>query len=255
MSDHSRSVRVNHLRRFCILLLILSPISGFSQTSPQTESGKFRLHKFEQAIGEENYTLTPDGDTLTLRTDFKFTDRGNAVPLTATLRTSDNYVPESFVIKGKTSRMSEIDTEVTMTNGTATIRQGKESRTVAALQPFFTISGYAPVAVQMEMMRYWRTHGQPAQMSTLPIGAVRIQDRGSETMQISGHDVTVERYTVQGLIWGMEVLWMDSANNLAALVSTDAEFDHFEAVRDDYEPGSPHLSPAPRTTRWPRSPR
>ncbi len=34
----------------------------------------------------------------------------------------------------------------------------------------------------------------------------------------------------------MEVLWMDENNNLAALVSTDAEFDHFEAVRDDYEP-------------------
>ena len=33
----------------------------------------------------------------------------------------------------------------------------------------------------------------------------------------------------------METLWMDSGNNLAALVSTDAEFDHFEAVRDDYE--------------------
>ena len=29
---------------------------------------------------------------------------------------------------------------------------------------------------------------------------------------------------------------MDSDNNLAALVSTDAEFDHFEAVREEYEP-------------------
>ncbi len=29
---------------------------------------------------------------------------------------------------------------------------------------------------------------------------------------------------------------MDGANNLAALVSTDAEFDHFEAVREEYEP-------------------
>ena len=103
-------------------------------------------------------------------------------------------------------------------------------------QTFFTISGYAPVAVQMEMMRYWRTHGQPAQMATLPIGAVRIQDRGSETMRSAARDVKVERYTVQGLIWGMETLWMDSANNLAALVSTDAEFDHFEAVREEYEP-------------------
>ncbi len=88
----------------------------------------------------------------------------------------------------------------------------------------------------MEMMRYWLTHGKPAQMTTLPQGVVRIQDRGSQTVDINGKPVKVERYSVQGLIWGMEVLWMDSSNNLAALVSTDAEFDHFEAVRDDYEP-------------------
>ena len=222
--------------RLCIFLLALSPAIAFSQTTPQNESGKFRLHKFEQPIGEESYSITADGSALTLKTDFTFTDRGTAVPLTATLRTSDSYVPQSFVIKGQTSRMSSIDTDVTVRNGQATIRQGKDTHTVAAPQTFFTISGYAPVAVQMEMMRYWRTHGSPPQMATLPIGAVRIQDRGSETIQIKGRDVQVERYTVQGLIWGMETLWMDSANNLAALVSTDAEFDHFEAVRDDYEP-------------------
>ncbi|MGB9254278.1 MAG: amidohydrolase family protein [Candidatus Korobacteraceae bacterium] len=226
---------MNRLYRLGACLLLLSSSILIAQTPPAAESGKFRLHKFEQPIGEESYTITPDGKTLTLKTDFKFTDRGTPVPLQATLRTSDSYVPQSFVISGKTSRMSAIETEVTISNGSATIRQGKESRTLAVPQTFFTISGYAPVAVQMEMMRYWRAHGKPAQMYTLPIGAVRIQDRGSEAMQISGHDVQVERYTVQGLIWGMETLWMDSSNNLAALVSTDAEFDHFEAVRDDYE--------------------
>ena len=228
---------MNRLHRLGICLLVLSSSLLIAQNPPAAESGKFQLHKFEQAIGEESYTITPDGSTRTLKTDFKFTDRGTPVPLTATLRTSDSYAPQSFVITGKTSRMSATDTEVTISNGSATIRQGKETRTVKVPHTFFTISGYAPVAVQMEMMRYWRAHGQPAQMDTLPIGAVRIQDRGSETMQISGHDVRVERYTVQGLIWGMETLWMDSSNNLAALVSTDAEFDHFEAVRDDYEPG------------------
>jgi imidazolonepropionase-like amidohydrolase len=226
---------VNRLR-LCIFLLFFSPAIAFSQTTPQNESGKFRLHKFEQPIGEENYNITAESGTLTLKTDFKFTDRGTAVPLTATLRTSDSYVPQSFVLKGQTSRMSGIDTSVTIDGANATIRQGKETRSIPAPSPFFTISGYAPVAVQMEMMRYWRTHGSPVQMATLPIGAVRIQDRGSETMKINGHDLLVERYTVQGLIWGMETLWMDNANNLAALVSTDAEFDHFEAVRDDYEP-------------------
>jgi len=227
---------VRHSRRFLALLLIAFPVFLSAQNAAQPESGKFRLHKFEQAIGEENYTLTPDGNFLDLKTDFKFTDRGSTVPLDATLRTSDNYVPESFMIKGKTSRVSNIDTEVTIAGGNATIRQGKQTNTTATPKAFFTISGYAPVAVQMEMMRYWRAHGQPAELPTLPQGTVKIQDRGAETMQINGHDVEVERYSVQGLIWGLETLWMDKANNLAALVSTDAEFDHFEAVRDEYEP-------------------
>ncbi len=224
---------MNLLRRACLLLVALVPAILIAQAAP--ESGKFRLHKFEQAIGEENYTITPDGSSLNLKTDFKFTDRGTPVPLTATLRTSDSYVPQNFTIKGNTSRLSTTDTEVTINGANATIRQGKDTRTVSVPQTFFTISGYAPVAIQMEMMRYWRAHGQPAQMMTLPIGAVRIQVRGSETVQVDGKPVKVERYTVQGLIWGMEVLWMDSNNNLAALVSTDAEFDHFEAVRDEYK--------------------
>ncbi len=168
--------RVNRLHRV-LLLLVLSPAALFAQATPQKEAGKFQLHKFEQAIGEENYTITPDGNALTLKIDFKFTDRGTPVPLTATLTTSDSYVPQSFVISGNTSRMSKTDTEVTISGDTATIRQGKDTRTVPTPQTFFTISGYAPVAVQMEMMRYWLAHGKPAQMTTLPIGAVKIQGR------------------------------------------------------------------------------
>ena len=227
---------MNRLRRACLLLLVLSPAVLLAQAAPQNEAGKFRLHKFEQAIGEENYTITPDGTALTLKTDFKFTDRGSPVPLSATLRTSDSWVPQSFVIQGNTSRMSKIETGVTVNGTNTTIQQGKDTHTISTPATFFTISGYAPVAVQMEMMRYWLSHGKPAQMTTLPQGAVRIQDRGSQMVEVNGKPVKVERYTVQGLIWGMEVLWMDEANNLAALVSTDAEFDHFEAVRDDYEP-------------------
>jgi hypothetical protein len=43
------------------------------------------------------------------------------------------------------------------------------------------------------------------------------------------------RYTVEGLIWGRETLWFDDKQNLVAAISTDAEFDHFEAIRDEYE--------------------
>ena len=219
----------------CLLLLPFSPLVLLAQTSAD-ETGKFTLHKFEQPIGEETYTIAHDRGSLTLKTDFVFTDRGSKVPLSATLKAADDYTPQSFVIKGNTSRMSDIDSDVEVNGPNATIRRGKETSSVAAPQSFFTISGYAPVAVQMALIRYWRAHGSPPQLATLPSGEVRIQDRGAETIEIGGRSIPIERYTIRGLIWGLETLWMDGNNNLAALVSTDAEFDHFEAVREEYEP-------------------
>ena len=60
------------------------------------ESGKFRLHKFEQPIGEESYELSRDGDSLVINSKFEFTDRHSRVPLTATLRTRQDLTPERF---------------------------------------------------------------------------------------------------------------------------------------------------------------
>ncbi len=233
-----KSSRCQGVVCFSFFLFICSSLVLFAQTtSPANESGKFTLHKFEQPIGQETYTIAHDGGSLTLKTDFAFTDRGTKVPLSATLEAADDYTPRSFIIKGKTSRMSDIDSDVELNGSDATIRQGKDTRSVAARQSFFTISGDAPVAVQMALIRYWRAHGSPEQLAMLPAGEVRIQDRGAETVEIGGRSIPMERYTVRGLIWGLETLWMDRNNNLAALVSTDAEFDHFEAVREEYEPG------------------
>jgi imidazolonepropionase-like amidohydrolase len=221
----------------CLFLLAFLPLPLRSQTtSPVAETGKFRLHKFEQPIGDEIYSITRDRDTLTLKSDFAFTDRGTKVPLSATLKVADDYTPRSFIIKGNTSRMSDIDSDVEVDGSNATIRQGRETHTVNVPHSFFTISGYAPVAVQMALIRYWRAHGSPVQLAIFPGGEVKILDRGAETIEVDGHRVQMERYTIRGLIWGMETLWMDGNDNLAALVSTDAEFDHFEAIREEYEP-------------------
>jgi imidazolonepropionase-like amidohydrolase len=102
---------------------------------------------------------------------------------------------------------------------------------------FFTIAGYAPATMQMLMVRYWATHGSPTQLATLPSGQVKIELRGQDSVKIDGKDQTFDRFTIEGLIWGRETLWFDASRNLVAEVSTDAEFDHFEAIRDGYESG------------------
>jgi cytosine/adenosine deaminase-related metal-dependent hydrolase len=215
--------------------------SVFGPQPPQAggdlvESGKWTLYKFEQAIGHETYDIRSDGASRVMNDHFEFTDRGSTVPLDTTFRASSDLTPISFVTKGKSSRHSALDNSVDVTDGIAKIRRTKTSRDEAAPAIFFTVSGYSPIAQQMLMLRYWLSHGTPASLRILPQGTnVEIQRRGTEQVTASGRQATLTRYNVAGLIWGREVLWLDSDKRLVAAVTTDAEFDHFEATIDGYE--------------------
>ncbi len=205
------------------------------QAAPIIEQGKFVLHKFEQPIGEETYEITRDGDSLGVKIDFKFTDRGTPVPMTATFRSADDLTPRAFEIKGKNARQSSIDEAVEIQPDKVRLRDRDKWTDAARPNQFFTIAGYAPATMQMLMVRYWATHGSPAQLDTLPSGHVKIEPRGKDSISIDSKKETLDRYTVEGLIWGRETLWFDANRNLVAAVTLDAEFDHFEAIRDGYE--------------------
>ncbi|MGA7622881.1 MAG: amidohydrolase family protein [Candidatus Acidiferrales bacterium] len=205
------------------------------QRNPPIEQGKFVLHKFEQPIGQETYQIAKDGGSLIAKMDFEFTDRGTEVPLTASFRGAPDLTPQSFEIKGKNSRTTSIDDAVEIQPEKVRVRDRDKWAEDARPSEFFTIAGYAPATMQMLMVRYWATHGSPAQLLTLPNGKVKIEPRGQDSVNIEGKNQTFDRFTVEGLIWGRETLWFDSSRNLIAAVTTDAEFDHFEAIRDGYE--------------------
>jgi imidazolonepropionase-like amidohydrolase len=229
-------------KRFAIVAALLVAAHGGAQQNtapnslPIVEQGKFTLHKFEQPIGEETYAIRRDGDALAVKMDFKFTDRGHPVPLTASFRSASDLTPLAFEIKGNTARTVTIDEALNIDNGQVHLRsRDKQSESAAPSGAFFTIAGYAPTTMQMLMVRYWATHGSPAQLTMLPSGTVKIEPRGQDTVHVGSKDEQLERYTIEGLIWGRETLWFDANRNLVAAITTDAEFDHFEAIRDGYE--------------------
>ena len=207
----------------------------WAQTATALEEGKFRLHKFEQPIGEETYQITRDGDSVAVKMDFKFTDRGQDVPLSATFRGSADLTPQAFEIHGKTSRMSTIDESIDVRPSNLRIRN--QDRVTEAARPpqFFTIAGYAPATLQMLMLRYWSAHGSLENLPAPPDRRIHVESRGLDTISLDGKSYSFSRYTVQGLIWGRETLWFNPHNDLIAAVTTDAEFDHFEAVREGFE--------------------
>ena len=231
-----RSANLFLVLLFAVSALTASPQQSADNTGPIIEQGKFTLHKFEQAIGEETYEIRRDGDSISAKINFKFTDRGTPVPLTTTFRSASDLTPQAFEIKGSVARGFSTDKSVNIDNGKVHFRsRDTQTEATAPSGPYFTITGYAPTTMQMLMVRYWATHGSPSELATLPDGSVKIEPRGQDTIRVSGKEEKLDRYTIEELIWGRETLWFDSNRNLIAAVTTDAEFDHFEATREGYE--------------------
>jgi imidazolonepropionase-like amidohydrolase len=114
---------------------------------------------------------------------------------------------------------------------------GAETRD-ALTGPFYTVDGYAPFAAQMLLLRYWKQHGQPRVLQTvpgLPTNDVIVEARGREAIRIGSKAVMLDRYVVDGVVWGRETLWLDEHGSLAAAI-TRAGGLSFEAVREDLEP-------------------
>jgi len=228
--------------RIVLSLVALGPLLAFGQPAPSAiERGTLRLHYVQKPIGYERYEVTRDGpeDAITLTADFDFTDRGGRVQLAATLRAKADFTPISFQAKGKSYRFVNVDSDVRVEGSDAVVRAdgAVESRVTLPAQ-FFTVDGYAPFSAQMLLLRYWKLHGQPRVLRTVPgqpTNDVFVEARGREAIRIGEKVTTLERFAIDGVVWGRETLWLDERGSLAAAI-TRAGGLSFEAVREDLEP-------------------
>jgi hypothetical protein len=220
-------------RRMCIGAILALSFINCAAAQQTATSGTFVLHKFAKAIGDETYSIEAKDGTYTLTSHFLFTDRGSKVPLETTfVARTDRMTPLSYAAKGQASRQSNMDDTLTVTSDRIAITRNGKTEIQTPSEPWFITDGYSPVAMQEQMMRWWLRNGKPAEFTVYPAKTtVRIVPAG--TLSVGG--LAAHGYTVSGLIWGQESLWTDDAQNLIALVSTDAEFDHFEAVRQPYQ--------------------
>ncbi len=219
-----------------IVAFILASVFGLPQP-PASEHGTIRLHYLQKPIGTEHYDIVRDSRGLTLTSDFDFTDRGGRVQLAASLQTAPDLTPIHFAAKGKSYRFVNVDSDVRFEGATAVVRADGSERTVAIDGPTFTVDGYAPFSVQMLLLRYWQQHDRPHRMATvpgLPQNDVTIEARGRDVIRAGGRMVTLDRFSVDGVVWGRETLWLDQAGAFAAGI-TRAGGLSFEGVREDLD--------------------
>ncbi len=199
------------------------------------DSGVFYLHKFEQHICQETYHIQKSPGLVTYSVDFKFTDRGSAVPLKAVLNLSPALEPLSLDIKGRVARSASINDTIHIAGNIAHIKVDDSVFTKKMTVNTFPVAGYAPGAVQQVLIEFWEKHHEPATITTLPFGEVQIKKSGFDTLSFNNTPLILNRYTVSGLIWGNELLWTDKDGRLICLITNDAEADKLEMMRDSYE--------------------
>jgi len=218
-----------------VLLFLSLPV--FAQAG---ERGKFILYKYQLPMGMESYEMATEGDALVLKTDFELIFVGDKVPLSTTLKIrKSDFTPLFFETKGRTSTRTEVDASVEISGSRATIRTGSRTVENTISGKYFTVLQPAPVAPQMMLFRYWKKNKVTGAVTLLPGGSAKIEFLGRDKINVQGKAETLERYALDGIMWGRETVWFDRAQNLVALVGADAEMDRFEAVRDGYQAALP----------------
>jgi imidazolonepropionase-like amidohydrolase len=208
----------------------------FAQSTVHSEEhGTLTLHYVQKPIGSEHYTVTREGGGVQLTSDIDFTDRGGRVQLESSLKMGSDLRPQTFRAKGKSYRFVNVDSDIRVDGSDAIVRADRTERRVTLPATFFTVDGYAPFSVQMMLVRYWQQHGRPRVLQTvpgMPLNDVFIEQRGRDAVRIGTRTLSLDRYSIDGVVWGRETLWLDGDGGMVAAI-TRAGGLSFEAVRED----------------------
>ena len=241
-------LRLRYLAAAALLVAAPTVVSAtqsraLDQPTAAPDSGSLVIHLLERMVGTERYELERDGQNWVLASSLDFTDRGARVQLESRLETRPDFTPKSFHAKGRTYRFVNVDVDVDVFGATSRVRRFGDTSTVTTPRVFFTSRGYSPLAGRAMLIRYWETHGRPQRIVNLaesPDAMITIEDRGADTITVVGEPVVLRRYSVDGVVWGREAVWLDSRKNLAAIV-TRVHILPLEAVRTGLEPAVAQL--------------
>jgi imidazolonepropionase-like amidohydrolase len=215
-------------------------LAGQSSAAAASAShGSLTIHMILHAIGDEQFDIATNADgTKTVTTTFAYSDRGRQTTIPATLTVSKDDRPLKLDVKGNAPAT------VTTSGAMTTVEIKGVSETMPTPPAWAAIITQTPFALQLMMMRAWHARGEPKQLALASLNPaaepLEIARVGRDTITANGRQVALDRYTVNHLMFGREILWMTADWDLAAAM-TFAGGLPLEAVRTDLESQLPAL--------------
>lgn len=213
----------------------VSPVSRTTPTAHATDSlsDSLRIFYIGRPAGWEHYEIKSSAAGLTLTSDYDYVDRGRRNHTQLTMDVGGDYSVKSFEITRVTDTSRTVATSVRFDRGHATIVRGGKSADVPIPPAAYVVSSYAPTAQHLALIRYWESHGRPSSLAIVPgdPNPAAIKRAAVDTVGSGSNRVALTRYTIDGVIWGINYLWLDANGRLAMFATGGGGGLSFKTVR------------------------
>jgi imidazolonepropionase-like amidohydrolase len=228
------------------VLIAVTPLAASAQNHghARTIDDTLVLHYVGHAIGHETYSLRPNDAGWNLVSDFDYRDRGRRTHVVATTQLARDFASVRLEIArvGDTSRV--VETLVDVRGDAATVITHSETTHVAFSARAFAIAGTTPVVQHLALVRWWLAHGRPTRVAVVPGGptnVVTVERRGRDTLDVGNRQLVLDRYAVDGVVWGRESVWVDDEGRLAAYTTAGGGGLSLDAVRQALDSAYPRF--------------
>ena len=218
--------------RWIFLLCMLMP--GLTASRAAADQPSFLIFKYQHPVGKEIDQCQRDAAGTRCHAHFQLDFTGSSVSLDADIRVDSLFRPVSYSAKGQNSTRSFVDLDLAVEEKQAKVRDNGVARTVSLPNNFFTLQEDVPFITQELLFGYWNAHRKPEGIALVPEGEARIRLRGTTKLTGEGGE-TLTRYSLHGVTWGNETVWLNARGEIAAIVGADAEEDRIEVLRPPYE--------------------
>lgn len=199
--------------------LALGLVALMAASTVSAQSDSLRIYYVGRPVGWERYDVTTRGDTTSMAADFSYVDRGRRIHLLSAMSLGADYSPRRLEVYRLTDTSRALQFQVSI-DGPDALAPTQSGQTVSLHAPplRFALSGYQPLSQHLALIRYWNARGKPSTIELFPFGPatrVAVGKRATTRVTVGDRSVALTEYTIDGLIWGREYVWLDDRDRLA----------------------------------------
>jgi len=212
------------------------PYRGRNEPTPPpatTIVDSLRILYIGRPAGWEHYTLAPSNGGMKLTSDYDWVDRGKRNHTRLALTTGKDYALKTFETVRLTDTSRTVTVSVAIDGARAKVTRSGKAAEVPVPRVAYAVSSYFPTAQHLALIRYWQSHGRPKTIAVVPgdPNPVTIKQRGIDTVGSGTTRAVLTRYTIDGVMWGINYLWLDRDGRLAMFATGGGAGLSFKTVR------------------------